>query len=129
MVSRARPLGQRLIVEKSAHVSAPATSVLCPVCVPVRAVGALGAACLAASHHLLAHAHLGLGARLDRAASFQLGMGEDLETSKVVFIQILDRVEQIAVERHQATLTGAKSRVTVRRSVRVQPCGGVILSA
>ena len=54
--------------------------------------------------------------------------GEHLETAKAVFVEVFYRVKQIAVEGHQATWTGAKSGVTVRRSVRVHPYGGVIRS-
>ncbi len=59
----------------------------------------------------------------------QLGPGEDQKASQIVLIQILDRIEKIAVESHHATDNGANSRVTVRRSVRVHPWGGIIRSA
>jgi hypothetical protein len=67
--------------------------------------------------------------RGESARSLQLGSREDQETSQIVFVQILDRVEKITVECHQATDNGAKSLVTVRRSVRVHPWGGIIRSA
>jgi hypothetical protein len=65
----------------------------------------------------------------ERTRALELGPSQDEETAKIVLIQILDRVEKITVEGHQATESGANSRVTVRRSVRVQPRGGIILSA
>jgi hypothetical protein len=58
-----------------------------------------------------------------------LGSGEDEKATKVVFVEFPDRVQQVAVQGHQATESGAKSRLTVRRSVRVHPCGGIIRSA
>jgi hypothetical protein len=65
--------------------------------------------------------HLGMVFSLEGAASMELGAGEDQESAQVVLVEVLDRVQQIAVERHQATERGANSRVTVRRSVKVQP--------
>ena len=66
-----------------------------------------------------------------RPGPVQLGTGQDEETAKVVLIEIFDRVEQIAVEGHlsYATESGANSLVTVRRSVRVHPSGGLMRSA
>jgi hypothetical protein len=46
-----------------------------------------------------------------------------------VLVEIFDRVEQIAVQGHQATDSGANNLVTVRRSVRVHPIGGLMRSA
>jgi len=65
----------------------------------------------------------------ESAGALELGPGQDEETTKVVLVQVLDRIEEIAVEGHQATESGANSRVTVRRSVSVHPRGGIILSA
>jgi len=65
----------------------------------------------------------------ESARLLELGPGEDEKASQVVLVQILDRVEKIAVDGHQATDNGANSRVTVRRSVRVHPWGGIIRSA
>lgn len=90
------------------------------------ATGTLG---LAASDPLLAHADLGILSKRRSDYGLQLSSREDLQSPQIVLVQLLDRIEQISVQRHQATLTGAKSRVTVRRSVRVQPCGGVSRSA
>jgi len=59
----------------------------------------------------------------------ELGPGQDEKTTQIVLVEILDRIQQIAVESHQATESGAKSRVTVRRSVRVHPNGGIMRSA
>lgn len=63
-------------------------------------MGALRAALLATPHHLLPHADLWFRARLYGSAALQLGMGENLEASKIVLVQFLDRIEQISVERH-----------------------------
>jgi hypothetical protein len=46
-----------------------------------------------------------------------------------VIIEIFDRIQQIAVEGHQATESGANNLVDLRRSVKVQPWGGDIRSA
>jgi lipoate synthase len=73
--------------------------------------------------------HLGLFCAIQRTTPVELGTREDEQTSQFVVVQLLDRIEQIAVERHQATDSGANRRVLVRRSVRVHPWGGVIRSA
>lgn len=65
----------------------------------------------------------------ERTRPLELGPGEDQETSQVVLVHFLDGIEQIPVEGHHATDNGANSLVTVRRSVRVQPWGGIIRSA
>jgi len=80
-----------------------------------------GTAGLAAANCLLAEPHLGVILGFERARTLQLGPGEDEETSQIVLVHFLDRVEKITVESHQATDNGANSLVTVRRSVRVQP--------
>lgn len=82
---------------------------------------AFGASSLATANRLLSHADVWLGAGLDRIGCFELGSSEDLETSQIVFVEISDRIKEITVERHQATCTGAKRRVIVRRSVSVHP--------
>lgn len=64
----------------------------------------------------------------DGTFALQLCPGEDEKPTKIVLIEFFDRIQQVAVEGHQATDSGAKRRVTVLRSVRVQPCGGVIRS-
>jgi hypothetical protein len=61
--------------------------------------------------------------------TLQMGTGQDQQSAEIVLVEILDRVQQIAVKGHQATESGAKSRVTVRRSVSVQPWGGIMRSA
>lgn len=129
MLSQPTPLRQRFFIEKTPDVSTPASPVLGPVGIPIGAVRALGAARLATSNHLLPETHLWFGSGFHDSAPLQLGLGQYAKTSEVVFVEFLDRVEQIAVERHQATWTGANSLVTVRRSVSVQPWGGVIRSA
>jgi hypothetical protein len=63
------------------------------------------------------------------AQALELGSGQYEKTTEIVLVEILDRIQQIAVESHQATESGAKSRVTVRRSVRVHPNGGIMRSA
>ena len=90
---------------------------------------ALGAPWLPAPDTLLAQLHLGMILCGQSSRPLKLCPGQDEKTAKVVLVQIPDRVQQVAVEGHQATESGANSRVTVRRSVRVQPCGGIILSA
>lgn len=129
MLSRELPLTQRFFFEQPANILAAAPAAFGPVCVPVRAVGALGAIALATADLLLAEADRRVVPGSDRPGPLKLGAGEDLEPSQIMFVEVLDRIEQVAVESHQATLTGAKSRFTVRRSVRVHPNGGVILSA
>ena len=46
-----------------------------------------------------------------------------------MIVEFFDRIEEVAVEGHQATDSGTNNLVVVRRSVRVHPWGGVILSA
>lgn len=84
----------------------------------MRASGASG---LPAPDPLPSHTHFRFRAKRRTCDRLQLGTGEDLKPSEVVLVQILDRVEQVAVEGHQATCTGANNRVTVRRSVSVHP--------
>ena len=89
---------------------------------------AFGAPLLPTFHHLASHAD-SLAGRLLDSGTLQLRSCEHLQTSETMFIELFDRVEQVAVYGHQATWTGANSRVTVLRSVSVHPCGGVIRSA
>ena len=88
-----------------------------------------GASRLAAPDALPAQPHLGMILLAQGTGPLQLGAGEDEQTPEVVLVEIPDRVQQIPVEGHQATESGANSRVTVRRSVRVQPRGGIMRSA
>lgn len=127
MLRRSTALLQRFI-EESSYVSTPASTVLGPVGVPIGTVRALGAPILATPDHLSAQTHICRFGWVDDSGALQLGAGQDLKPSQTMLIKFSDRVEQIAVEGH-ATWTGAKSRVTVRRSVRVHPCGGVMRSA
>ena len=90
---------------------------------------ALGAFLLTAPDLLLTQADVGLIAHFDGVRGLEVRPGENVQASQIVLVEVLDRVEKIAVEGHQATWTGANSLVTVRRSVNVQPCGGVIRSA
>ncbi len=87
------------------------------------------AAGLAAPNRLFAEPYSWMVVGAQSAGLLELGPGEDEEASQVMLVQILDRVEKIAVDGHQATDNGANSRVTVRRSVRVHPWGGIIRSA
>jgi hypothetical protein len=76
--------------------------------------------------------NLGMVLPRKRPGAVQLSTGEDEEAAEVVLVEIPDCVEQIAVEGHQegyATESGANSLVTVRRSVRVHPSGGIMRSA
>jgi hypothetical protein len=61
--------------------------------------------------------------------TMKLSLGEDHQTTQFVIVEIFDRVQQIAVEGHQATESGANNLVDWRRSVRVHPWGGDIRSA
>ena len=78
---------------------------------------------------LLTEVHFGMVIGLQSAGALQLGPGQDEQPAQVVLIHFPHRVQEIAVEGHQATDNGANSRVTVRRSVRVHPWGGIIRSA
>ncbi len=66
--------------------------------------------------------------RAQSAHGLKLCPRENQQAPEVVLVEFFDRIEQITVEGHQATESGANNLVTVRRSVRVQPCGGVIRS-
>lgn len=122
-------LRQRFLVEEPAHIATPPFSILGPVGVPVRPMRALRAAPLPASNTLLTKMDGGLGLDRETAATLQLGPGQNHESSQLVVVEVFDRVEQIAVERHYATESGANSLVERRRSVSVQPWGGVMRSA
>lgn len=98
MVSRDLDLQQRLLVKKPADIAAPPLPSFGPIGVPIRAVRALGVALFPTPDHLLPHADCRLGARADQPVALQLGMGEDLETTQIVLVEILDRVKQVAVE-------------------------------
>jgi len=91
-------------------------------------VGTSCATLLAAPHGLLAQVNLRMVVRAQCTHGLKLCPGENQQAPEVVLVELFDRVEQIAVEGHQATESGANNLVTVRRSVSVQPCGGVIRS-
>ena len=61
---------------------------------------ASGAARLAATHRLLTEMDLGMVLPDQHPRPVQLGSGQDQQTSKIVLVEIFDRVEQIAVEGH-----------------------------
>ena len=82
---------------------------------------AFGASPFPTAHLLLSEVHLWLNVVGKVARALQLSFGEDQETSELMAVEIFDRIEQIAVEGHQATDRGAKSLRVVRRSVRVHP--------
>jgi hypothetical protein len=84
---------------------------------------------LSASNRLFTQPNPGMIFSGQSARLLQLGPSEDEKAPQVVLVEILDRVEKIAVESHHATDNGANSRVTVRLSVRVHPWGGIIRSA
>ena len=92
-------------------------------------MGTPGATRLPASHRLLPEMHFGVVVRAEGTRALKLGAGQDQQTTKIVLVEIFDRIEEIAVEGHQATESGANSRVTVRRSVNVHPRGGIMRSA
>lgn len=60
---------------------------------------ALGATVFAAPDHLFAQADVRGVSGFDGTRPLQLGLSKDLETSKSVFVEILDRVQQVAVQR------------------------------
>jgi len=92
-------------------------------------VRAGGAPRFATTHGLFAESHLGMVLGAEGTRTLELGAGENEKTSQIVLIHFLDRVQEVTVERHHATDSGANSLVTVRRSVSVHPCGGIIRSA
>lgn len=92
-------------------------------------MGTLGATTFAASDRLLTKVNLRVLVDLQRTTPVELGLGEDHQTTQLVVVEFFHRVQQIAVEGHQATESGANSLVDWRRSVRVHPWGGVIRSA
>jgi hypothetical protein len=92
-------------------------------------VGALGATHLAATDFLLAEVYLGLDFGIHRPGPLELSPGENVEAAQLVIVEFFDRIEEVPVEGHQATDSGANNLVVVRRSVRVHPWGGVIRSA
>lgn len=88
----------------------------------------LGTPSLATADHLLPHADVRINGALDGTGPLERSPGQNLETSKVMLVKFLHRVQQVAVQRHYATWTGANNLVTVRLSVSVQPWGGVMRS-
>ncbi len=90
---------------------------------------ASGAARLAATHRLLAEVDFGVVVGAESTRALELRPGQNEKPTKIVLVEVFDRVEQIAVEGHQATESGANNRVTVRRSVNVHPRGGIMRSA
>jgi hypothetical protein len=63
-------------------------------------VGASSAARLAASHRLLAEVDFGVVVGAESARALELRPGQNEEPTEIVFVQVFDRVEQIAVEGH-----------------------------
>lgn len=59
-----------------------------------RAVG------FATAHLLAAESNLGSGGGAENTVPFELGLGKDQETAKIVRIEVANRVEEIAVQRH-----------------------------
>lgn len=64
---------------------------------------AFGATLLPTANHLVAEAHPRLTPGVNRPVPLQLGPGQDLEASQVMTVEFFDRVEEIAVQGHQAT--------------------------
>jgi len=71
----------------------------------------------------------GVVVHAESTRALELSPGQNEEPTEIVLVEIFDRIEQITVEGHQATESGANSRVTVRRSVNVHPRGGIMRSA
>jgi hypothetical protein len=92
-------------------------------------MGASSAARLPASHRLLSEMDFRVVVGTEGTRALELSPGQNEEPTQIVLVEIFDRIEQIAVEGHQATESGANSRVTVRRSVNVHPRGGIMRSA
>ena len=84
-------------------------------------MGTTGAPGFTAAHRLLTKAHLRVVLVRQSSGSLKLGTRQNQQAAKVVLVEFLDRIDQIAVDRHQATERGANSRVTVRWSVSVHP--------
>lgn len=75
----------------------------------MRAPGARG---LAAADPLSPKAHVFV--RCERAGGFEPGPGEDDQALKLVGIELLHRVQKIAVDCHYATSSGANKRTVFR---------------
>lgn len=90
---------------------------------------ALGATHLPATDFLLTEMHFRFDFGIHRTRPLELSPGEYVESAQLVVVEFFDRIEEVAVEGHQATESGANNLVVVRRSVRVHPWGGVIRSA
>ena len=85
-------------MEKTPYIPASATSLFPPVGVPVGSVRASCAAFLAAFDHLLAKPHPGPIFRANDSLTFKLSTSKDQKAAEIVLIEVLDRVQQIAVE-------------------------------
>ncbi len=72
-------------------------------------MGAGGTALLSALDHLFAKTHLRPVLGADHALAFELGAGEDQETAEVVLVEVSDRVEEVAVERHLRPLRAVRT--------------------
>jgi len=102
----------RVFLGQLAHVACPPSPVLRPVCIPVRTVRATCTGGLAAPDPLAAQAHVLAGGH--GARRLEAGTSEDHETLQLVRIELLDRVQQVAVDGHYATSSGANRRTVVR---------------
>jgi len=87
-------------VQQSAYIAAAAPAFLPPVGVPIGPMGAGRAALLAALDHLLSEPHLRSVLLSYETLTLEFGPREDQKPPQVVFIEIADRVEKVAVKRH-----------------------------
>lgn len=81
---------------------------------------------------LLAEADLrGAGRLRDCTDPLEMGLGENMESTQLMFVEVSDVVEKIPIKTHcaYATSAGANKRTVLRRSVSVHPIGGVSRSA
>jgi len=64
---------------------------------------AAGATRLATADRLLAEMDLGMVVSVQGARSVQLRPGQDEQAAQIVLIEVLDRIEQVAIEGHRGT--------------------------
>ena len=91
--------GLLIVLEQAPDVTGSANAVFPPNGVPIRAMGAGGAAGLAAFDHLAPHSDLGPFGRVKDPVGLELGLGEDQQPTQIVCIEVAYCVKQVAVER------------------------------
>jgi hypothetical protein len=87
---------------------------------------ATGAARLATAHRLLTKMDLRVIFSFERSRPVKLSPGQDQETTKVVLVEIFDRVEQVAVKGHQCSVPQILVALFERQATRPRRAGRTV---